>query len=868
MASPTHSSPQQMPPLQDAAEALRALERLRGHGDVFEVRALEATMDRLRQPMTISGYFDNAEAAVHAIGAITSAKGIYVTLNRIDRALLSRAANRLRVCGRGDSTTSDTDVTGRDWLLVDIDPKRPAGISATDTEHNAALELAKVIRAALAQEGWPTPILADSGNGAHLLYRIGLPADDGALVQSCLKAIAFRFGTHDLDIDLSVFNPARIVKLYGTVAGKGDNTPERPHRVARMLDAPEVCDVVPIERLRGLADSVPLESPVAAGMSRGRHMVNGEVFDVDAWLRKYCPEAQEPTSWSGGRKWVFPQCPWNPAHTNHSAYVVQMANGAIAAGCHHNGCAGKGWHDLRELREPGWHRGQGGDTASRGVVPPSLPTPSEPWPDPLPLPGGLPPVAPFTYDLLPGSLHSWIRDIAERMQCPPDYCAVGVMVMACSIVGRRVGIRPKAQDDWTVIPNLYGAIVGRPSMLKSPALQEVLKYLQQREVKAKQQYDETLRQQEADELVADAKKKLLKEQLKEKIRNGEDAADLAAELAGGGCTDPVRRRFLVNDTTVEKLGEILKDNANGILIFQDELVSFFRTLDREGHEADRGFYLTAWNGNSRYTYDRIGRGTVDIEAAIVSILGGIQPSVLADYLRDAVNGGRGDDGLMPRFQMIVWPDSAPAWRNIDRRPDTAARDRAYAALDRLAALDLDRMCAMRDPDGHDAVRYLRFSEGAQAIFDLWRTDLENRIRRPEEHPFIEAHLAKYRKLVPALALVLHLLDDGIGPVSAEAAAKAIRWAEYLESHARRLYASISQAPAVAAVQLAKRIQSGMLDDLFTARDVYRMGWTGLDRQQTEAAIDVLTSLNWLDDRVEATAGRTKTRYAINPKIRT
>jgi putative DNA primase/helicase len=131
---------------------------------------------------------------------------------------------------------------------------------------------------------------------------------------------------------------------------------------------------------------------------------------------------------------------------------------------------------------------------------------------------------------------------------------------------------------------------------------------------------------------------------------------------------------------------------------------------------------------------------------------------------------------------------------------------------------------------------------------------------------VESHLAKYRSLIPSLSLILHLLDGGVGPVGAPSLGKAIEWGRYLESHARRLYSSVTDAPAVAARLLAVRIQAGDVKDLFATRDVYRMGWSGLDKDQTVAAIDVLLSLNWLEERLMETAGRPKMQYAINPKI--
>lgn len=147
---------------------------------------------------------------------------------------------------------------------------------------------------------------------------------------------------------------------------------------------------------------------------------------------------------------------------------------------------------------------------------------------------------------------------------------------------------------------------------------------------------------------------------------------------------PVEQRYLVNDTTVEKLGEVLNQNPNGLLL-RDELSGFLHTMDRRGHENDRAFYCEAWNGTGAYTYDRIGRGTLHIRAACLSVLGGIQPGPLERYLR-AVFAGRRDDGLLQRFQLAVWPDGGGPWRNVDRWPDAAARARVTEVFQRLSTL--------------------------------------------------------------------------------------------------------------------------------------------------------------------------------------
>jgi hypothetical protein len=185
---------------------------------------------------TISGYFDAAEKIYAAAAAWDGkAMGIYATLNPVNPALLARATNRL--IPRAKVTTSDTDILRREWLLIDCDPVRPAGISATDAVHATAIRRAESIAAWLAEQDFPDPVLADSGNGTHLLYRVALAntSESTQLVKTILEVVALRFDDAVVKIDTSVFNAARLTKLYGTIAAKGDSTVERPHRRSGML---------------------------------------------------------------------------------------------------------------------------------------------------------------------------------------------------------------------------------------------------------------------------------------------------------------------------------------------------------------------------------------------------------------------------------------------------------------------------------------------------------------------------------------------------------------------------------------------------------------------------------------------------------
>lgn len=487
------------------------------------------------------------------------------------------------------------------------------------------------------------------------------------------------------------------------------------------------------------------------------------------------------------------------------------------------------------------------------------------WPEPRPLPEGLPAVAPFYDALLPATLRLWVMDIAERIQCPPDFPAVGAMVALAAIVGRKVGIRPKRRDDWLVTPNLWGAIIGRPGIMKTPALQEPLKPLRRLEAEAAKDHKARVLQHQAASLIASEQKKVTKERIRKALKQGDNATKLTETLLAEGDDEPTRTRFIVNDSSVEKLGELLNENPNGLLVFRDELVGLLKSLDKEGQEGARTFYLEAWNGTGSYTYDRIGRGTVEIEAACVSVLGGIQPGPLAEYLRSAASGGAGDDGLMQRFQLAVYPDIAKDWRNVDRWPDSNAKQEAYALFERLHALDPSSIETQGCTD--EGLPFLRFDDAAQELFDEWRGELEHKLRRGTEHPTLEGHLSKYRSLIPSLALLIHLADTGGGPVSETALLTACAWGDYLESHARRIYGPALAPDAVSVKALAHRIKAGDLADGFALRDIYRNGWQTLNtREDAERAVNVLVDLDWLRESVEATPGRHKTCYWINPRL--
>jgi hypothetical protein len=512
------------------------------------------------------------------------------------------------------------------------------------------------------------------------------------------------------------------------------------------------------------------------------------------------------------------------------------------------------------------------------------------WPEPKPLPSGLAPVESFNSDFLPDALAPWVEDIANRLQCPPDYVAVAALTSLGSVIGRRIGIKPQARTDWLEIPNLWGAFVGRPGMLKSPAMMEALKPIHHLEAEAAKAHAEALVDHQAAlaefKLHKSVKESVLKEELKKKIAEKvvslggvSSLKDLIKDAQkedplglGAGPEEPKAVRYRTNDSSYEAIGALLVSNPAGLLVERDELVSLLKHLDREDQCVGRGFYLSGWSGTQPYTFDRITRGHIHVEAVCIGVLGNTQPVRIAEYIHRANYGGAGGDGLIQRFNLLVWPDEPGDWENVDEYPNREAREKAWEVYQRLSKIDESAALKLGAEKGpYDKVPGLRFDEEAQPDFLDWRRDLERQLRSGELSPAFEGHIAKYRKLVPTLALINHLADRGEGLVSQRALLKALAAAHYLKSHARRVYGSADEAELAAAKAILSHIKIGDLKDSFTARDVHQHGWAHLtEREQVGAGLGLLTDLDYLAASTPATGvqgGRPKVTYRINPRIR-
>ena len=474
------------------------------------------------------------------------------------------------------------------------------------------------------------------------------------------------------------------------------------------------------------------------------------------------------------------------------------------------------------------------------------------WLEPLKLPGELLPVLELNPEWLPEGLRSACLDIAERLSCPLDYVAIPAIVGAGTALGNTVGILPKEFDDsWVVHAGFWGGIIGSPGSMKTPALNASLKPLHHLEEIANIKYKADYAQYRTDKAAFD--------KAMASFKSGKSTA-FPVEPA-----KPVKSRYIVNDVTYQALGEILAENPRGILALADELSGLLQSLDTPGQEAARGFYLSGWGGQGNYTFDRITRDSITLTRYQLAVFGGFQPDRIKAYVRHAQSGSSKNDGLLQRFQLLVWPDLTGGFELIDRPANKDALLQMHKAIQSLNLLsDTSIKGATKNSAG---VQLLHFDSAAQVLFNDWYQMNELMLRTGALNPSEHSHFAKYRSLVPGLALLFHLINGQCGPVSEDCLRTALQFAKYLKSHAKRTYRSVHGLDSAPTKTLATRLLEQKLVDGFTQRNVLHKGWANLSNKDSVAlAVNALVEHNWLSEQLTDNGGRKTTIYKINPRI--
>ena len=494
------------------------------------------------------------------------------------------------------------------------------------------------------------------------------------------------------------------------------------------------------------------------------------------------------------------------------------------------------------------------------------------WPAPREIKSELPPAPAFDANvLLPHHLAEFVLDEADRMVAPPDFFAAALIVSLGSVVGARCGIKPKRNDDWIVVPNLWGGVVAPPSAKKTPTMQAVIRFIDRLELKAAEKLTGSMKVYEAEMAAFEAHQSAIKASMKKAAgatKPGQN--DMQSAITNlqnlQAPEEPHARRFKSSDSTVAKLGDLLVKNPQGLLVFRDELIGLLASWDKEDNEGDRAFYLESHNGTGSFNIDRIARGSLHIPNLCLSVFGGIQDELMERYLA-GMSASLDNDGRVQRFQVLVFPESVP-WEWRDRYPVKGAREAVRDLFERLANFDPIQDGAA-PADDFVKLPHFHFDDEAQEIFVEWCTDLYTVQIASEKNPLMQQHLGKFEKLFCSIALILHLSSDAIGAVKAATAIRAAAWCEYLAGHARRVYGLVETAKVNTTRMVGRRIASGKLIDGFTARDVVRKQWAGVTTtMQAETALAALEEHGWINGiDTDNLTGRPTTRYYVNPQVR-
>lgn len=308
-------------------------------GETVEIRVLDGKR-------TWSGYYQSCEDTVNAIKSVYSG-GIYSPFNAVKPSCFSRSqSGQLMVSPK--ATTNDNDIDGRRWILVDLDPRRSSDTNATDEEKKAARGVMVKVGTFLRDQGFEQPVVADSGNGWHLYYRVNLANtdDNTQLVKDFLQVLDMLFSDETTDIDTSVFNAARIVKVIGTKSNKGSDTAKRPQRMSSFVRVPSEIKATDVAYLQKVAAMLPKrEAPSMANNFNER-------FDLDAFMTEHGIQVEKRSTFKGGTKLVLHECPFDSNHKAPDAAVFQMADGSFGFKCLHNSCSHRTWRDFRLFFDP------------------------------------------------------------------------------------------------------------------------------------------------------------------------------------------------------------------------------------------------------------------------------------------------------------------------------------------------------------------------------------------------------------------------------------------------------------------------------------------------------------------------------------
>ena len=305
--------------------------------ELVEIRILDPETKR-----SYSGYFTDIETILREIKRYEKSN-LYFTLNVIDPACYSREQHD-RISTRPKSTTSDMEILGRKWCLIDVDCEKPSDTNSTDAEKELAKGVVNEVYKFLRDEGFEKPIICDSANGYHLLYKQAMISNpqNTETMKNFLKVLDMYFSTDKVKIDCTTFNPSRICKLYGVISRKGSDTKERPQRESKILRVPQEVKITPNEYFEKVASYLP--KPEKRDRSNNWGANN---FDLDEFIQKYNIKVRNIVTSHDYTKYILEECPFNSSHRAPDSAIFKMRDGSYGFKCLHNSCSQYTFKDFR-----------------------------------------------------------------------------------------------------------------------------------------------------------------------------------------------------------------------------------------------------------------------------------------------------------------------------------------------------------------------------------------------------------------------------------------------------------------------------------------------------------------------------------------
>jgi putative DNA primase/helicase len=460
--------------------------------------------------------------------------------------------------------------------------------------------------------------------------------------------------------------------------------------------------------------------------------------------------------------------------------------------------------------------------------------------------------------MLAEEVRSPLIDIAWRMKVALDFVAVCFIVFLTGCLQRRARMRPrvKEDEDWEEVFNLGGGIVARSGMKKSPVMRRIAQWIYTIQEAADAAHAGQMKQYELDSEIHEIQLNTWRTEVRNAIQ---EQGVLPARPDDP--TPPSRPiRIILNDTTVPAAQEVLIDNPAGIILLRDELGGWWINLDR--HEENRDFYMTGYSGNVPYDVDRIKRGHRRLKGLSLGMFGATTPDGLRAYVADAVKHHRIENGFLQRYQLLVWPDlqMRPQARNFVKRVPGEEFHNVQEMFNRAVRID---------PEA--PLRY-QFTDRAQERFDSWEEENSRKVYETDTDSPMGSHLAKYPKLVSVLAASFAFMKGEEEFFDLPELELAIRWAQYLETHANRIYSCVTSVVVDAARRLAEKIKSKRIGEggVIRTREVYVHGWKGLDDPESaRKALHILENHNWirrLEPESGPQGGNPGEQWQINPRI--